>query len=285
MRSNKQQKMGYPESMMSMDTTSTNVAASERSMQTGHSSLFPKTASYLSDTKSDFSINGVSNFHEKEDIFEQMERMNLLAKYNGISIDRSRIIKEHGRENVEIRKNFIALKPKLFKPIRAGKFARWFETIGPNDIITEDVKMARGVLRKDRFQSSKQLDRYLGLVEFMEMARRSKQLSETNDKEQQYRVKRVRNKLKHWNAMYTQLHDAITSVELSNYSIREKVQHVNQICSIYMQRAERAIDCFYAEPAAHFMLDMVITLQKKVSEARDINRHYQVMMQTESAIV
>lgn len=283
MRSSKPHQ-GYAESMMSMDTQSTsNVSAN--TMQTSNSSLFPKTASYVSDTKSDFSMAG-NNFHENQvndDFYAKMERLNLLAKYNGISIDRSRIIQEHGRDNIEMYNSFIALKPKLFKPIRPGKFARWFETIGPNDIITEDVKMARGVLRKDRFQTAKQLDRYLGLVEFMEMARRSnKHPADSNDKEQAYRVKRVRNKLKHWNAMYKQLHDAITSVELSNYSMREKVQHVNQICSIYITRAERAIDCFYAEPGAHFMLDMVVTLQKKVSDARDINRHYQVMVKAPS---
>jgi hypothetical protein len=104
-----------------------------------------------------------------------------------------------------------------------------------------------------------------------------KDAAENQDKEQktQYRVKRVRNKLKHWNAMYKQLHDAIHSVDLSNYSMREKVQHVDQICSIYCGRAERAIDCFYSEPAAHFMLDMVVTLQQKVAEARSFNQSYQ----------
>lgn len=272
---------GYAESMMSMDTATTNVSGN--TMQTSNSSLFPKTMSYMSDTKSDVSFSGVtSNFMQKDDLYAQMERLNLLQKYNGISVERSRIIQDHGRQHVVIKNNYVSLKPKLNKPILAGKFARWFETIGPNDIITEDIKMARGVLRKDRFQSQQQLDTYLGIAEFIELARR-KAKANANDKETQYRVKRVRNKLKHWNSMYKQLHDAIASVDLSNYTLREKVQHVNQICSIYIERAEKAIDCFYGEPAAHYMLDMVISLQKKIADARAIQNHYH--NQAESAVV
>jgi len=271
----------YAESMMSMDTATTNVSGN--TMQTSNSSLFPKTMSYMSDTKSDVSFPGVTgNLMKKDDLYEQMERLNLLQKYNGISVERSRIIQDHGKEHVVIKNRFVSLKPKLMKPILAGKFARWFETIGPNDIITEDIKMARGVLRKDRFQSAQQLDTYLGIAEFIELARRKGKVS-SNDKETQYRVKRVRNKLKHWNSMYKQLHDAIASVDLSNYTLREKVQHVNQICSIYIERAEKAIDCFYAEPAAHYMLDMVISLQKKIADARAIQNHYH--NQADSAVV
>jgi len=272
---------GYAESMMSMDTATTNVSGN--TMQTSNSSLFPKTMSYMSDTKSDVSFSGVTgSLMKKDDLYEQMERLNLLQKYNGISVERSRIIQDHGKEHVVIRNKYVSLKPKLMKPILAGKFARWFETIGPNDIITEDIKMARGVLRKDRFQSQQQLDTYLGIAEFIELARRKAKVN-SNDKETQYRVKRVRNKLKHWNSMYKQLHDAIASVDLSNYTLREKVQHVNQICSIYIERAEKAIDCFYAEPGAHYMLDMVISLQKKIADARAIQNHYH--NQAESAVV
>lgn len=270
--SNKNQ---YAESMMSVDSGNT--------MQTSNSSLFPKTMSYVSDAKSDVSFTGVStNFINKDDLYTQMERLNLLQKYNGINIERSRIIQEHGREHCIIRNKYVSLKPKLNKPILAGKFARWFETIGPNDIITEDIKMARGVLRKDRFQTQEQLDTYLGIVEFIELARR-KAKANANDKETQYRIKRVRNKLKHWNSMYKQLHDAIHSVDNSNYSLREKMQHVNQICSIYIERAEKAIDCFYAEPAAHYMLEMVLSLQKKIADARGIQNHYH--NQAQSAVV
>jgi hypothetical protein len=207
-----------------------------------------------------------------------MERLNLLAKYNAVNVyDRSRLIKEHGEEFVVITNNFITLKPKLKMPIPSGKFARWFQVVDPNATIRDDIKMARGVLRKDRFQHPSQLDNYLGVKQAMQEAARRAEESKcnTSDKEQQYRVKRVRNKLKHWNAMYKQLHDAISSVDHSNYTMREKVQHVDQICSIYIGRAERAIDCFYAEPAAHFMLDMVVSLQKKLADARAINQSYQ----------
>jgi len=249
-------------------------------MQTStNTSIFPHTASYVSSvySKSDFGDN-LPQKETSSNLFEQMERLNLLAKYNAVNVyDRSRLIKEHGEEFVVITNNFITLKPKLKMPIPPGKFARWFQVVDPNATIRDDIKMARGVLRKDRFQHPSQLDNYLGVKQAMQEAARRAEESKcnTSDKEQQYRVKRVRNKLKHWNAMYKQLHDAISSVDNSNYTMREKVQHVDQICSIYIGRAERAIDCFYAEPAAHFMLDMVVSLQKKLADARAINQSYQ----------
>jgi len=249
-------------------------------MQTStNTSIFPHTASYVSSvySKSDFGDN-LPQKETSSNLFEQMERLNLLAKYNAVNVyDRSRLIKEHGEEFVVITNNFITLKPKLKMPIPSGKFARWFQVVDPNATIRDDIKMARGVLRKDRFQHPSQLDNYLGVKQAMQEAARRAEESKcnTSDKEQQYRVKRVRNKLKHWNAMYKQLHDAISSVDHSNYTMREKVQHVDQICSIYIGRAERAIDCFYAEPAAHFMLDMVVSLQKKLADARAINQSYQ----------
>lgn len=208
---------------------------------------------------------------------EQVERLNLLAKYNGINLtERSKLVAEHGEAFVEIKNGFVQLKPKLNYPVPSGKFPRWFQVIDPNASIRDDIKMARGVLRKDRFQHPSQLDTYLGIKAYEEKVRQRKmQDDRMDDKDQQYRVKRVRNKLKHWNAMYKQLHDAIRSVDESHYTMHEKVKHVDQICSIYIGRAERAIDCFYAEPAAAFMRDMVISLQKKVSDARAINASYQ----------
>jgi len=260
-------------------------------MQTStNTSIFPHTASYVSSvySKSDFGDN-LPQKETSSNLFEQMERLNLLAKYNAVNVyDRSRLIKEHGEEFVVITNNFITLKPKLKMPIPPGKFARWFQVVDPNATIRDDIKMARGVLRKDRFQHPSQLDNYLGVKQAMQEAARRAEESKcnTSDKEQQYRVKRVRNKLKHWNAMYKQLHDAISSVDHSNYTMREKVQHVDQICSIYIGRAERAIDCFYAEPAAHFMLDMVVSLQKKLADARAINQSYQsILLQDDTAIV
>jgi len=260
-------------------------------MQTStNTSIFPHTASYVSSvySKSDFGDN-LPQKETSSNLFEQMERLNLLAKYNAVNVyDRSRLIKEHGEEFVVITNNFITLKPKLKMPIPPGKFARWFQVVDPNATIRDDIKMARGVLRKDRFQHPSQLDNYLGVKQAMQEAARRAEESKcnTSDKEQQYRVKRVRNKLKHWNAMYKQLHDAISSVDNSNYTMREKVQHVDQICSIYIGRAERAIDCFYAEPAAHFMLDMVVSLQKKLADARAINQSYQsVLLDNDTAIV
>jgi len=260
-------------------------------MQTStNTSIFPHTASYVSSvySKSDFGDN-LPQKETSSNLFEQMERLNLLAKYNAVNVyDRSRLIKEHGEEFVVITNNFITLKPKLKMPIPPGKFARWFQVVDPNATIRDDIKMARGVLRKDRFQHPSQLDNYLGVKQAMQEAARRAEESKcnTSDKEQQYRVKRVRNKLKHWNAMYKQLHDAISSVDHSNYTMREKVQHVDQICSIYIGRAERAIDCFYAEPAAHYMLDMVVSLQKKLADARAINQSYQsILLQDDTAIV
>jgi len=259
-------------------------------MQTStNTSIFPHTASYVSSvySKSDFGDN-LPQKETSSNLFEQMERLNLLAKYNAVNVyDRSRLIKEHGEEFVVITNNFITLKPKLKMPIPPGKFARWFQVVDPNATIRDDIKMARGVLRKDRFQHPSQLDNYLGVKQAMQEAARRAEESKcnTSDKEQQYRVKRVRNKLKHWNAMYKQLHDAISSVDHSNYTMREKVQHVDQICSIYIGRAERAIDCFYAEPAAHFMLDMVVSLQKKLADARAINQSYQSVLVDNTAIV
>lgn len=259
-------------------------------MQTStNTSIFPHTASYVSSvySKSDFGDN-LPTKETSSNLFEQMERLNLLAKYNAVNVyDRTRLIKEHGEEFVLIQNGFITLKPKLQLPIPAGKFARWFQVVDPNATIRDDIKMARGVLRKDRFQHPSQLDTYLGVKQAMQEAARRAEESKcnTSDKEQQYRVKRVRNKLKHWNAMYKQLHDAISSVDHSNYTMREKVQHVDQICSIYIGRAERAIDCFYAEPAAHFMLDMVVSLQKKLADARAINQSYQSVLVDNTAIV
>lgn len=260
-------------------------------MQTStNTSIFPHTASYVSSvySKSDFGDN-LPQKETSSNLFEQMERLNLLAKYNAVNVyDRSRLIKEHGEEFVVITNNFITLKPKLKMPIPPGKFARWFQVVDPNATIRDDIKMARGVLRKDRFQHPSQLDNYLGVKQAMQEAARRAEESKcnTSDKEQQYRVKRVRNKLKHWNAMYKQLHDAISSVDHSNYTMREKVQHVDQICSIYIGRADRAIECFYAEPAAHFMLDMVVSLQKKLADARAINQSYQsVLINPNTAIV
>jgi len=262
-------------------------------MQTStNTSIFPHTASYVSSvySKSDFGDN-LPQKETSSNLFEQMERLNLLAKYNAVNVyDRSRLIKEHGEEFVVITNNFITLKPKLKMPIPPGKFARWFQVVDPNATIRDDIKMARGVLRKDRFQHPSQLDNYLGVKQAMQEAARRAEESKcnTSDKEQQYRVKRVRNKLKHWNAMYKQLHDAIGSVDNSTYTMREKVQHVDQICSIYIGRAERAIDCFYAEPAASFMLDMVVSLKQKLADARAINQSYQsVLTKTprENAIV
>lgn len=259
-------------------------------MQTStNTSIFPHTASYVSSvySKSDFGDN-LPTKETSSNLNEQMERLNLLAKYNAVNVyDRTRLIKEHGEEFVLIQNGFITLKPKLKLPIPAGKFARWFQVVDPNATIRDDIKMARGVLRKDRFQHPSQLDNYLGVKQALQEAARRAEESKcnTSDKEQQYRVKRVRNKLKHWNAMYKQLHDAISSVDHSNYTMREKVQHVDQICSIYIGRAERAIDCFYAEPAAHFMLDMVVSLQKKLADARAINQSYQSVLVDNTAIV
>jgi len=265
---------------------------SGNTMQTGtNTSIFPHTASYVSSvySKSEFG-DALPKETSSNPLFEQMERLNLLAKYNAVNVyDRSRLIKEHGEDFITIENNFITLKPKLKLPIPSGKFARWFQVVDPNATIRDDIKMARGVLRKDRFQHPTQLDTYLGVKQALEEAARRAEGSNCNTsdkKEQQYRVKRVRNKLKHWNAMYKQLHDAISSVDNSNYTMRDKVQHVDQICSIYIGRAERAIDCFYAEPAAHFMLDMVISLQKKLADARAINQSYQsVLPLKDTAIV
>merc|ERR1719379_3086253 len=86
--------------------------------------------------------------------------------------DRSRLIKEHGEEFVVITNNFITLKPKLKMPIPTGKFARWFQVVDPNASIRDDIKMARGVLRKDPFQHPQQLDNYLGIKAFEEEQRR-----------------------------------------------------------------------------------------------------------------
>jgi len=267
---------------------SSNVSGGTMQTSTTGTSIFPHTASYVSSvySKSDFGDN-LPQKETSSNFVEQMERLNLMAKYNAVNVyDRSRLIKEHGEEFVVITNNFITLKPKLKMPIPPGKFARWFQVVDPNATIRDDIKMARGVLRKDRFQHPSQLDNYLGVKQAKQEAARRAEESKcnTSDKEQQYRVKRVRNKLKHWNAMYKQLHDAISSVDHSNYTMREKVQHVDQICSIYIGRAERAIDCFYAEPAAHFMLDMVVSLQKKLADARAINQSYQSVVDN-SAIV
>lgn len=248
---------------------------SDNTLQTSNTSIFPHTASYVS------SVYSKSNFGENipetgPNLFEQMERLNLLAKYNGVNLyDRSRLVREHGEDFVIIENGFVTLKPKLKLPIPPGKFARWFQVVDPNATIRDDIKMARGVLRKDRFQHPTQLDNYLGVKAMEKAAHAAHRNPAHNDKDQEYRVKRVRNKLKHWNAMYAQLHDAISSVDVSDYSMREKVQHVDQICSIYIGRAERAIDCFYEEAAAHFMIDMVVSLQKKISDARAINHSYQ----------
>lgn len=262
---------------------SSNVSAGTGSNLTG-TSIFPHTASYVGSTAQDV---GLMNFTKEvptketsSNLREQMERLNLMAKYNAVDVySRSKYVQEHGKDFVIIDKDFITFKPKLKMPIPAGKFARWFQVVDPNATIRDDIKMARGVLRKDRFQHHDQLDTYLGVKQAMERAARlAAEESNCNAKEQQYRVKRVRNKLKHWNAMYRQLHDAIASVDTSNYIMREKVQHVDQICSIYISRAERAIECFYAEPAAHFMLDMVMSLQKKLADARAINQSYQSVL-------
>lgn len=256
---------------------------SEHTMHTANTSVFPGTASYMSSvySKSEFGDEFISQ--NKSNVQEQMERLNLLAKYNGINLpERSKLVTEHGEEFVVISNGFVQLKPKLNMPIPSGKFARWFQVVDPNASIRDDIKMARGVLRKDRFQQPTQLDTYLGV---MLQKEKRKQKQNPGEKDQQYRVKRVRNKLKHWNAMYKQLHDAIGSVANSNYTLREKVQHVDQICSIYIGRAERAVDCFYAEPGAHYMLDMVVSLQKKVAEAHSINQRYQSSLGQETAIV
>jgi len=262
---------------------------SDNTLQTTNTSIFPHTASYVSSvySKSNFGDVPLAKDASNANLFEQMERLNLLAKYNGVNLyDRSRLIQEHGEDFVIIENGFVTLKPKLNLPIPPGKFARWFQAVDPNATIRDDIKMARGVLRKDRFQHPSQLDNYLG-IKALEEARRKATKDELAhaDKDQQYRVKRVRNKLKHWNAMYAQLHDAIASVDVSNYTMREKVAHVDQICSIYIGRAERAIDCFYAEAAAHFMLDMVVSLQKKVADARAINQSYQSILDEARAIV
>merc|ERR550539_390264 len=260
---------------------SSNVSGGTGSNLTG-TSIFPHTASYVSSAYSNPAIEVPQKAKEKSsNLREQMERLNLLAKYNAVDVySRSKYVQEHGEEFVIIDRDFITFKPKLKMPVPAGKFARWFQVVDPNATIRDDIKMARGVLRKDRFQHPTQLDTYLGVKQAMERAARLAEESNcnTSNKEQQYRVKRVRNKLKHWNAMYKQLHDAITSVDTSNYTMREKVQHVDQICSIYISRAERAIECFYAEPAAHFMLDMVVSLQKKLADARAINQSYQSVL-------
>eukprot|EP00494_Astrolonche_serrata_P031363 UN31632 len=208
-----------------------------------NSSLFPKTASCVSDTVSDVSnLNGPQTDKHKTELALSMERLNLLEKYNGVSVDWK--VKEHGKEHVKVEKekDYVHLKPKLHKPVKPGKFARWFQVIDPNASIRDDIKMARGVLRKDRFQTPTQLDNYLGISDFNKASRHA-QLRQL-DKDTQYRVKKVRNKLKHWNSMFQQLKDAIASVEQSNYSDREKSQHVDQICSIYIGRSERAIDYF-----------------------------------------
>lgn len=253
---------------------STNI--SDHTMHTSNTSVFPGTASYVSSVYSKSDFGGEFVTQDNANLREQMERLNLLAKYNGINLpERSKLVADHGEDFVVIKNGFVALKPKLNHPIPTGKFARWFQVVDPNASIRDDIKMARGVLRKDRFQHPQQLDNYLGIKAFEEEQRRLRKKHQSQDKDQQYRVKRVRNKLKHWNAMYKQLHDAIASVDNSNYNLREKVQHVDQICSIYIGRAERAIDCFYAEPGAHFMHDMVVVLQQKVSEAHSINNRYQ----------
>ena len=65
---------------MSMDTATTNVSGN--TMQTSNSSLFPKTMSYMSDTKSDVSFQGVTaNLMKKDDLYEQMERLNLVRLF------------------------------------------------------------------------------------------------------------------------------------------------------------------------------------------------------------
>lgn len=266
---------------------STNI--SEHTMHTANTSVFPGTASYMSSVYSKSEFGGEFVTSENRNLKEQMERLNLLAKYNGINLpERSKLVTEHGEDFVVIKNGFVTLKPKLNHPIPSGKFARWFQVVDPNASIRDDIKMARGVLRKDRFQHPTQLDTYLGVRQLEKRHRHQQSHVDDRhsggDKDQQYRVKRVRNKLKHWNAMYKQLHDAIASVDSSSYTLRERVQHVDQICSIYIGRAERAIDCFYAEPGASHMRDMVLSLQKKVAEAHHINNQYQSAL-NKSAIV
>jgi len=281
---------GEQKSCISSVASSSNVSGGTHSNLT-QTSIFPHTASYVSSAYSTGTMEVPVRTETSSNLREQMERLNLLAKYNAVDVyARSKYVQEHGENFVIMHhdKDFIQFKPKLKMPIPVGKFARWFQVVDPNATIRDDIKMARGVLRKDRFQHPTQLDTYLGVKQAMERAALLAEGSNcnTSNKEQQYRVKRVRNKLKHWNAMYKQLHDAIASVDTSNYTMREKVQHVDQICSIYIGRADRAIECFYAEPAAHFMLDMVVSLQKKLADARAINQSYQsVLINPNTAIV
>merc|ERR550539_1108982 len=182
---------------------SSNVSGGTGSNLTG-TSIFPHTASYVSSAYSNPAIEVPQKAKEKSsNLREQMERLNLLAKYNAVDVySRSKYVQEHGEEFVIIDRDFITFKPKLKMPVPAGKFARWFQVVDPNATIRDDIKMARGVLRKDRFQHPTQLDNYLGVKKVFEENTLRAEDAKHNEKEQQYRVKRVRNKLKHWNAMY-----------------------------------------------------------------------------------
>jgi len=248
--------------------------------ETTNSSIFPNTASFISET-SDRSLANAELFKDQQSsMLNRMERLNLLQKYNGIQVNNiDWKIQEHGAEYcVRGSKNYVQFKPKLKKQIQKGKFARWFQVVDPNARIKEDIKMAKGILRKDRFQTLDQLDKYLGLEEFIKRTKEAEHHTENLDRQTQYQVKKVRNKLKHWNAMFDRLQSAVNSVKQKNETIQYKCHHINQICSNYIGRSERAVDYFYAEPAAHFMLNMVMQLQQKVTEARKINHHYQHLL-------
>merc|ERR1719447_563379 len=74
------------------------------------SQFFTKTASYASGSEYSFP----RDYNPREQIITQMERLQLMEKYNGISTIEWRI-QQHGADHVEVKKDYVYLKPKLQK--------------------------------------------------------------------------------------------------------------------------------------------------------------------------
>jgi len=246
-----------------------------------NSSIFPHTVSHVSGF-SDPNVGNVHNFQINQKPNEQemtqaqneqrQERLNLLQKYNGIPVPEENTqesyIREHGEEHCVVFKNgYTIYKPKIDKGTsKRGKFAKWYLLCDPNAVLKDDLKLQRGVLRKDRIQSLEQLNKYFGL---------SGPNTRLNvDPETCYRVKKIRNKLRHWNAMYADLKEAVAAVEAGQFTVLHKCEQINQITNIYITRAQIAVDVFYKEAAAHYMLPLVVSLQQKVEACKRVQRSY-----------
>lgn len=245
-----------------------------------NSSIFPHTVSHISGFSEpdlgnvhNFQINQKPNEHEMQIQNEQrQERLNLLQKYNGIPVPEDHaqesFIQEHGEEHCVVLKNgYTIYKPKISaNTSKRGKFAKWYLLCDPNAVLKEDLKLQRGILRKDRIQSLEQLNKYFGLTS---------QRNRLNvNPEMCFRVKKIRNKLRHWNAMFGDLKEAVSAVEAGQFSVLHKCEQVNQITNIYITRAQIAVDVFYKEPAAHYMLPLVVSLQQKVEACKRIQQSY-----------